>query len=414
MKVTPNPNGKSIIGISGHAGVGHVHSHCGFVQDDSAGFAVAIELLKNAYPVDTTISAVSVDVQTGEITVTTRDNGTGTAIPRRGVTPPEATLMAAAVGLDAAYSQATAFQVFGRVYGQGVLEAPVSFQAACCLAVMDTFEKKHPGKLVRGNEDMPGKIGGCIGAKVEIAGVPVSIMGLVNANEGGIGPNEDLEGNIALGDKGRAMKELGLDRLPSIILESKAYVPAICKGLEHECIWIRCNEESDNQYVHDALVAGAEATDLPYIHSNAAYPRGTGEMKDAVRDLGTRITEIGLAFTNAETSAEKVALISELAVITSQDAGGVTFMSAHMHDQVGGGGIMPGTSAVLSMAVSERYINEWKIPAFLPKNTSSFIKVICKALPILAAKADEAQAQLEERFSFDESEHAFLFDDLDI
>ncbi len=410
MKVTPNPDGKSIIGISGHAGVGHVHSHCGFVQDDSAGFAVAIELLKNAYPVDTTISAASVDVLTGEITVTTKDGGTGTATPRRGITPHEATLMVSSIGLDAAYSQSTAFRVFGRIYGQGVLEAPVALQAACCFAVMDTFEKKFPGKLIRGNEDMPGKIGGCIGAQVEIAGVPLSILALVNANEGGVGPDEDLEGNVALGDKGRAMKELGLDRIPTIVLESKAYVPSLCEGVDHDRMWIRCNAESDNQFVYDALLAGVKELELPHLNSDTAYPRGTGELKEAVTELGKRIVEIGKAFSDAQTSAEKVRLIGELALITSQDAGGVTFMSAHMNDLVGGGGIMPGTSAVLSMTVSEDYIHEWKIPAFQPEDSSNFIKVICKALPVLATNIDQAQKQLDERFNFDASEHDFLYE----
>ena len=41
---------KGILGISGHAGVGHVHSHSGFVQDDSAGLAVAALILKKALP----------------------------------------------------------------------------------------------------------------------------------------------------------------------------------------------------------------------------------------------------------------------------------------------------------------------------------------------------------------------------
>ena len=42
---------KGILGVSGHVGVGHVHSHSGFVQDDSAGLAVAARILKQALPV---------------------------------------------------------------------------------------------------------------------------------------------------------------------------------------------------------------------------------------------------------------------------------------------------------------------------------------------------------------------------
>ncbi|WP_419778806.1 hypothetical protein [Maridesulfovibrio sp.] len=409
MHITPCPEGKSIIGISGHAGVGHVHSHCGFVQDDSAGFAAAIEIIKNAYSADTTIASVSVNLYSGEVSVTTNDGGTGKAIARRGFTPHEAELVEAAKGLDANYSQSVAFQVFGRIYGQGVLEGPVAFQAACCLAVMDTFEKKFPGCFIRGNEDMPGKIGGCIATRLIIDEIPVSVMALVNANDGGLGPDEDLEGNIALGDKGRAMKDLGLDRLPTIILESKAYVPALCEGVDYDRMWIRINAETDNQYVYDALLSGVQQADLSYLSSDTAYPRYTGELKDAVRSLGGRIADLGKSFSNAATSAEKVKLISELALLVSQDAGGVTFMSEHMHDQVGGGGIMPGTSAVLSMAVSENYIKEWKIPSFNAEDAAMYIDVIAKALPELAANAVKAQAQLDERFSFDEAEHNFLF-----
>lgn len=409
MQITPHPEGKSILGISGHAGVGHVHSHCGFVQDDSAGFSTAIEIIKKAYPANTAIAEASADVLSGEVTVTTVDGGTGKATARRGFTPHEAKLVTNAKGLDTTYSQSSAFEVFGRVYGQGVLEAPVAFQAACCLAVMNTFEKKFPGSFVRGNEDMPNKIGGCIGTRLLIDDIPVAVMALVNANKGGLGPDEDLEGNIALGDKGRAMKELGIDHLPTIILESKAYVPALCEGVDHDRIWVRINAEADNQYVYNALLSGIEASNLPYLNSDGAYPRHTGELKDAVHTLGKRIAQIGETFANAATSAEKVKLISELALIVSQDAGGVTFMSAHMHDQVGGGGIMPGTSAVLSMTVSENYIKEWKIPAFNTEDADKYMTVIQNALPVLAENAEKAQAQLDERFSFNEAEHDFLY-----
>ncbi|UZP68774.1 hypothetical protein N1030_07325 [Desulfovibrio mangrovi] len=409
MQIYPNPNGNSIIGISGHAGVGHIHSHNGFVQDDSAGFAVAIGIIRQAYPADTTITAASVDARTGTVTVTTRDGGTGCATARRGFTPHEAARMLSAIGLDAAYSQSTAFRVFGRIYGQGVLEAPVALQAACCLAVMNTFAVKYPDAVVQGHEDMPGKIGGCIGARVLMNDTPVSVLAMTNANEGGLGPDEDLEGNIALGDKGRVMRELGLDRLPTVILESKAFVPSLCQGVDHSRMWVRMNAEADNRYVYEALLAGVKTADLPFLCSDSAYPRHKGELRVAELELGRRIVEIGTAFSSAKTSAEKVQLMGELAIIVSQDAGGVTFMSAHMHDQVGGGGIMPGTSAVLSMLVAEDYIREWIIPAFTADDASRYMAVLGHAIPLLAADAAKAKAQLEERFAFDEAEHAFLY-----
>lgn len=92
--------GRGRFGVVGHVGVGHVHSHSGFVQDDSAGFAVAAGLLKRAMPVDTTIACAEADVDANTITVTTRGGGTATLSPRRGVTPAEAELLERAAGRD--------------------------------------------------------------------------------------------------------------------------------------------------------------------------------------------------------------------------------------------------------------------------------------------------------------------------
>lgn len=411
MKIDSHPTGTPLFGISGHAGVGHTHSHCGFVQDDSAGFAVAIEILKQAFPISTQIADVFTDKDTEQVTVVTQSGGKGTAQARRGFTPHETRLMRSAIGRDAAYSQATAFEAFGRIYGQGVLEAPVAFQAACCLAVMDSFHKKYPGQLIQGTEDMPGKIGGCIGAVLNFEGTPVSVMALVNASDGGLGPDEDLEGNIALGDKARAMQELWLDRIPTIILESKAYVPAVCKGLEKEHMWLRINDEYDNQHVFEALLLGLEKTQRKAITSRTAYPRHTGELAAASTALGKKIMELGEAFSHAERSAQKVHLISELALLCSQDAGGVTFMSASLHDEVSGGGLMPGMGAVLSMLVTPEYIKKWKIPSFTPEDARAYVSVIEAAIPELAARAEDALTQLKERQSFIAENYAHLFDE---
>ena len=83
---------QGVYGISGHVGVGHVHSHCGFVQDDSAGFAVAASLLQRAVPLDTTIAKVDVDLPSGSITITTAAGGQGTVAARRRFTPAESEL----------------------------------------------------------------------------------------------------------------------------------------------------------------------------------------------------------------------------------------------------------------------------------------------------------------------------------
>lgn len=408
MRVARSEKEKGILGISGHAGAGHVHSHSGFVQDDTAGFAVVACLLRRAFPVCTTISSVEADIETGIVTVKTQDGGTGSARARRGITPYEATLARLAIGLDAIYSQSAAFAAFGRIYGQGCLELPVALQTATCLAVIDTFEKRHRDEVYTCNEDMPGKVGRCIGAVLEIDGIPVSVMAVLNANEGGLGPDEDLEGNIMLGPKGQLMKRLGLDRLPTIILESKAYVPAVCKGLEDNVFWVRINGKTDNRVVYDCLARGAAAAGLNCLQSDTAYERETGEIAAATRQLGEKIANLGNELAAAATAREKVRIIGDLAVLVSEDAGGISFMSSKMHDRVGGGGILPGCCAVLSMAISETAIRIWKIPAFTAQDSDMYLAILEKSIPLLAENITEAGEELTARWNFDEEEFKYL------
>lgn len=408
MNVTKSTASQGILGISGHAGAGHVHSHSGFVQDDTAGFAVVACLLRRAFPVCTTISSVEADIDSGTVTVKTQDGGTGTARARRGITPYEATLARLVIGLDAVYSQSAAFAAFGRIYGQGCSELPVALQTATCLAVIDTFEKRFRGDLYTCYENMEGKVGRCIGSVIDIDGVPVSAIAILNANEGGLGPDEDLEGNIMLGDKGELMKKLGLDHLPTIILESKAYVPAVCKGTNQNSFWIRMNKDVDNRVVYDALVRGAEEANIDFIQSDTAYKRGTDEIALATRKLGEKIAHLGNTLAGTETSREKVQIIGELALLVSEDAGGVSYMSSNLHNLVGGGGLMPGSAAVLSMTISESAIRIWKIPAFTAQDSDMYLEILEKAVPILADNIQKACNELEKRKRFNESDYAYL------
>ncbi|WP_136799509.1 hypothetical protein [Desulfosediminicola ganghwensis] len=409
MDVKRSKKKVGIIGVMGHAGAGHVHSHAGFVQDDTAGFAVASCLLRRAFPVCTTISSVVADIDTGTIIVRTQDGGTGVAHARRGITPYEETLSRRALGFDAVYSQNAAFAAFGRIYGQGCMELPVALQTATCLAVIDTFEKRYPGHFVTADEDMPGKVGKCIGAVVDIDGIPVSVMATLNANDGGLGPDEDLEGNIMLGEKGRAMKELGLDQLPTIVLEAKAYAPPVCKGATENRLWIRINEEVDNRVVFNALSDGVKAASIPHICSDKAYGRGQQEMARTTRLLGEKIAQLGQELAAAEKAHDKVRIVGELAVLISQDAGGVTFMSSALHDVVGGGGLIPGGTAVLSMVISESAFHIWKIPAFTAQDSDLYLAALQKSLPILAANIDEARKELQGRRNFLEQDYENLF-----
>lgn len=410
MEITLSSASRGAVGICGHAGVGHVHSHSGFVQDDSGGFAAAVWLLKQALPVDTTVREASADLETGFITVITGDGGVGKARARRGVTPYEGELLGRAAGRDASLTQALAFAVFGRIYGQGVLEAPVALQAAAALAVVDTFEKKYPGKVTAESEDVPGNIGRVMGTVLEIGGVPAAVLAVVNATEGGLGPNEDLEGNVPLGRKGRLMKSLGLEAAPTIVVEGKAYVPGACENLGEDTFWIRFNKSSDSEVVADCLARAAEGERFPHRLVDSAFPRGGNVLEKGTRELGEKISRLGRSLSEARTSGEKVRLAGELALLVSQDAGGVTFMSDALQDTVGSAGMAPGNSAVLSILVTSEYIRRWKIPELTVRDVERACGIITAAVPLIAGRAGEARKEMSAKARFREADFAALLD----
>lgn len=121
----------AVIGISGHAGCGHAHSHCGFVQDDSGGLAAVLALLQRTTGLDLTITRVTVHTgRKGRFEVETASGGKGSAAARRGITTAEARLAQFVVGRQAICTQALASTAFGRIYGQGAMEVPVALQTA--------------------------------------------------------------------------------------------------------------------------------------------------------------------------------------------------------------------------------------------------------------------------------------------
>jgi hypothetical protein len=372
-----------------------VHSHSGFIQDDSAGFAAAASLIGMAYPVDTIIQNVSIESDTVE--VQTCGGGNGLATARRGFTLYEKELVKRAIGLDGLYSQAAAFRSMGRIYGQGVMEAPVALQTAICLAVIDTFSRRYPDIIFTSGEGIKGNVGACMGTIIDVDGVCVAAMAVLNATEGGIGPVEDLEGNLNFFQKGRLMKKIGLDGVPTIVLETKAYIPSISDTLDEDCFWIRYNREFDNPTVGKALISATRNLGLPLLHSDTAYPRYSGEMLKTTTEFALKIIRIGEKIKNARTASEKVSLVSDLAVLVSQDAGGITYMTERLHEIVAGAGIIPGMAAVLSMAVSKKNIDRYKIPEFTSIDNKHYLDIMINALKILSKNIENARSYLSIR-----------------
>lgn len=397
MTILASNERQGVIGITGHAGAGHVHSNHGFVQDDSGGFVVSSRIITEAYPVDTAIESAEADMETGWITVRVKGGGEGRARARRGVTPYEVELMQRVIGFDARFTQAAAFRAFGRIYGQGALEVPVAFQAAVCRAVMDALVKAYPEAIFRETEETKGRWDMFIATVVEMNGVPVSVMAVLNACDGGLGPDEDLEGNVLLGTKAELMRRVGMDAIPTIIIEGKAYLPAMKDQLTEATHWVRANAAVDNVTVYNALCEGLAQSGLPGMSTDSAYPRNEGEMAAATDALGQKVVAFGEQLRRAETSREKIAAISELARLVSEDAGGISFMTNSLHTVVRGGGLTPGMSAVLSMAVPASYIGYWKIPEFDRTDSDNFLAIIEKSVAVLNGKLAEARAEISEK-----------------
>ena len=131
-------------------------------------------------------------------------------------------------------------------------------------------------------------------------------------------------------------------------------------------------------------------------------------MAAATSALGLQIAQLGNTLAKAESSREKVRIVAELATLVSQDAGGITFMSSKLHDLVGGGGIMPGSSAVLSMAVSESAIRIWKIPVFTAQDSDMYLAILEKATPVLESTIQEASSECAGRKNFAENDFNYL------
>ena len=372
---------QGLYGISGHVGVGHVHSHCGFVQDDSAGFAVAASILQKAVPIDTTIKSVVVDLTAGSITVTTAAGGQGTVTARRGYTPAEKEIAARAVGMDAIYTQNTAVNTFGRIYGQGAMETAVALQGACAMAVLDSFAQAMGDKLLLSTTKLAGKYDKFAATVIDIDGIPISLMLVINGTDGGIGPDEDYEGNTNFAEKGEIMAQLGLDKIPTVVVESKAYIPALADSVPQNMFMVRAQRDLDCTPLGQALFAAGKDLQLPIRFEEAMMPLAPGALAASTKAIAEEYKRGELA--TVDSAADKVQLLAKLNQLVSQDAGGVTFMSNSVHGAMRGAGTLPGISAVLSMVVTTEYRDFWLIPQVTEADVANYQQIIINAFKLM-------------------------------
>ncbi len=388
---------KGVVGIVGHAGCGHANSHLGFIQDDSGGLSSVVRLLQLATGIDLKIVEVnaSTGLENAFFEVKTQAGGVGVASARRGITPEEERLAQYIVGRQAVNSQALAVMALGRILGQGANEAAVALQTAIANASVDSFKKSFPENFILGDEQLEGNCGKILGTVVEIDGVPASVLAVVNATEGGLGPNEDIEGNVNLFGKRQMMADLGLDKLPTIIIEGKVYAQPISGEIREPTFVIRANENDDNPAVAGAIEEAARELSYQAKYYPKLLARSENAMRDLTRQMGERVISLGEKLAKARTAREKVLLAADLNLFCSQEDGGLTFMSEDVHLVMGGVGQFPGASAVMSLFVPYDSLRRTVLPSLSLSDVERFVTLVCAAAGKLNARLEEANKIIE-------------------
>ena len=392
-KVVLSSKKQGILGIVGHAGCGHCNSHLGFIQDDSGGLTAVMALLTEATGLSLEIESVkTVTGMDGFFEVKTKAGGVGRAHPRRGITAAEARLAQWAVGQDATCSQTVAMNTFGRILGQGAMEVPVAFQTAVANAALDSFARNFPGQFLLSDEKVPGNIGKILGTVIEVDGVPVSIMGLSNATDGGIGPNEDIEGNVCLFGKEEVMKPLGLDHLPTFLLEGKVCASPVSDEIHENTFLIRAHTDADNPVVAECYIEAAKRLGYPATYRPEMLARSENAMRNLTEEMGKRIQEFGKELAQATTAIEKCRISAAINEFASQELGGITFMGDDIHKIMGGVGQIPGLTACMSLFVPRSSIQRDVLPSLSMEDAHRYAEILKEGALILADRLPEAQA----------------------
>lgn len=387
---------QAVVGISGHAGCGHAHSHCGFVQDDSGGLAAVLTILQRATGIDLTITRVNVQTgRKGFFEVETAAGGKGSAFARRGITSAEARLAQAVVGRQAVCTQALASTAFGRIYGQGAMEVPVALQAAIALAALDSFEVAFPESVLASDEGVTGNCGRILGTKIRINGVVASVLAVVNATEGGLGPNEDVEGNVNLGPKRAVMEKLGLHALPTLLIEGKVCADPASSMIGRPTFLIRAYPDDDNVVAARSYEAAGTRLGYPSLYLDELLGRSPDAMRKLGRSQGEHVIRLGEALRDARTANDKVRIAAELNQFCSQELGGITFMSENVHQVMGGVGMIPGTCACLSLFIPHAQLEEDVSPVLSEADAGRFADMVLAAAEDLAGHLPEAREAID-------------------
>jgi len=375
------------LAIAGHVGCGHAHSLGGQVQDDSVGLSVVLSLFKEAADIDLTIEGFRFEGD--KITAVLKNGGEGYGTVKRMYTQQEKRMIERLAGREAVNTHTLVLEIFGRMYGQGVTETPVAVQTAIANAALNSFTKNQPERFVSTVEDIEGNIGSIVGTVLDINDIPVSVLGTVNATEGGIGPNEDLEGNSANYSKKEVVEALGMDRLPAIVVEAMAY-SKLSDKLTKPTYFVRGDAQDDNPYVSQAIVEAAKDLGIECNYYKGGIKRVEGALKSNTQKVAEKIIELGKKLKEAEYSKDKVQIVSELSEVISQECGGISFMSNGLHEEIGGAGMMMKTAAVINLIVTKEYAMENPMPFLTEKDLDEYLSLVVRAVEKLDENCEAA------------------------
>ena len=264
-------------------------------------------------------------------------------------------------------------------------------------ALLDAFRRYWPAGVLHATDDIPGSCGEFLGGMLSLEETACAWMLTINASPDGSGPVEDSEGIMPVGGKGRLMRELGMCRIPCIVLESKAYSPGDSDSLATSHPWIRWNQDSDNPIVGQCLTEAARQCHVQAIVNDKAYPRRPGDLDRASQALGEKISKLGQEYARARTSAQKVALAAALADILEQEIGGTSFMSQAVHSVAAGGGLWPGQAAMLSLLASRHEYESLKVLITSRQELELLADIALAAAILLRDRLPEASSFIQAR-----------------
>src|SRR5690625_5259360 len=164
-----------------------------------------------------------------------------------------------------------------------------------------------------------------------------------------------------------------------------------------------------NIVVAKSLIEAAKDLELAYEYDFDTLDRGGEDFIQASREFGEKICRLGNKFKEAHRAEEKVNILADLALLVSQDGAGLSFMSNKLQKDVGSAGMLKGTSAVISLLVTEEYIRNYKIPYITETDTKNYKVIIKKAIMLLHQNLEKAEKELREKFDFKPEAYSYLF-----